>query len=178
MDPQKIGDDQMSKKKSFFRFGLFLVFAALAIMLLVLLFGMGSEEASAENETINCCFKGHYGYNYGTGYAEGIAVAGDYTYVVDGGNGLIIVDTSDKSDPLEAGHYSTIDYAGGIAVADDYAYVAESNGLVIVDIANKTDPKEAGHYNTAGSAVGVAVAGDYAYVADSWEGLVIIDIRN
>ncbi len=113
-----------------------------------------------------------------TGHTIDVAVVGDYAYVADGGNGLVIVDVTNKSEPKEAGHYGTSGYASDVAVAGDYAYVADGeNGLAIVDITNKNEPKEAGHYGTSGYASDVAVAGDYAYVADG-DGLVIVDITN
>jgi len=164
----------MHKKKPFFRIGLLLVLVALAIMLLVLLLAMWSEEIAAD--TIDWRYKGRCDT---ADYAEGVAVMGDYAYVADRENGLVIIDITDRTDPQEVGHLDTADWARGVVVVGDYAYVADYHeGLVIVDISDKTDPQEAGHYNTSGSAWGVAVADDYAYVADGNNGLVIVDITD
>jgi len=67
------------------------------------------------------------------GYAKGVAVSGDYAYVANGSNGLVIVDVSSKSAPALAGSYDTVGSAQGVAVSGDYAYVADGvNGLVIL----------------------------------------------
>jgi len=109
----------------------------------------------------------------------GVAVAGNYAYVADGDNGLVIVDITDKTDPQKVGGYDTTCYAYDVAVVGGYAYVADGyNGLVIMDITDKTDPQEVGHYDTAVWANGVAVAGDYAYVIDRVFELVIVDISD
>ena len=163
----------MSFKNMAFRLDIVLLFVAVGFLIAVQAFE--DNGASAEN-TINCCFKG--GYNT-AGYAQDVAVTGDYAYVADNRNGLVIVDITDKSKPQRVGHYDTGDYAKDVTVVGDYAYVADSrNGLIIVDITNKSDPQRAGYYYTSGSARGVAVEGGYAYVAYGFNGLIIVDITN
>jgi len=135
----------------------------------------GCDETSAENETINCRYKGSCGTG---GSAGGVALVGDYAYVADTDDGLVIVDVTDKTDPQQVGYHDTA-YARDVAVAGDYAYVADyTNGLVIVDISDKTKPQQVGHYDTAGWALGVEVVGAHAYVADWSNGLVIVDITD
>ena len=139
----------MSFKNMAFRLDIVLLFVAVGFLIAVQAFE--DNGASAEN-TINCCFKG--GYNT-AGYAQDVAVTGDYAYVADNRNGLVIVDITDKSKPQRVGHYDTGDYAKDVTVVGDYAYVADSrNGLIIVDITNKSDPQRAGYYYTSGSARG------------------------
>ena len=113
-----------------------------------------------------------------TGWAQGVAVAGNYADVADEQeDGLVILDVTDKTDPEEVGHYNTANSAKDIVVVGDLAYVADwKNGLVIVDVSDKTDPREVGHCDTDDDAGGVAVAGDYAYVADDDNGLVIVEL--
>ena len=56
------------------------------------------------------------------GYAEGVAVSGDYAYVAndyDGYKGLLIVDVSNKAAPTLAGSYDTAG-ARGVTVSGDY----------------------------------------------------------
>jgi hypothetical protein len=45
------------------------------------------------------------------GYAFGVAVSGNYTYLADEYNGLVIVDITDPSAPAFAGRYDTEGYA-------------------------------------------------------------------
>ena len=119
------------------------------------------------------------GFLHTSGYAQGVAVEGDYAYVADSTNGLIVVDVTDKTNPQRTGGWNTSDVSLDVAVVGEHAYIADgNNGLVVVDITNKSDPQRTGSYNTAGHARDVAVVGDYAYIADDNYGLVIIDITN
>ena len=62
-----------------------------------------------------------------------MAVSGGYAYVTDGYSGLVIIDISDPTNPVQAGHYDTVGDAVGVAVSGGYAYVADGdNGLVIL----------------------------------------------
>jgi hypothetical protein len=118
------------------------------------------------------------------GHAFDVAVSGDYAYVADEDNGLVIVDVGgpifkNSSSLVLAGSYDTAGEANGVTVSGDHAYVADmENGLVVVDISNPTTPTLAGSYTTAGSAWDVAVSGDYAYVTDYENGLVVVDISD
>ena len=119
------------------------------------------------------------GHGNTAGIAMGVAVSGNYAYVADYDNGLVIVDIRNPAAPTLVGSYDAAGYASGVAVAGSYAYVATIDyGLVIVDIRNPAAPVLAGSYNTMGSAVGVAVSGSYAYVANGAGGILVIDIRN
>jgi hypothetical protein len=76
--------------------------------------------------------KGSYNNDGG---ANEVAVAGNYTYVADGYNGLAIFDVSNPSSPILKGNYDTAGYSEGVAVAGNYTYVADdSNGLEIFRI--------------------------------------------
>ena len=62
-----------------------------------------------------------------------VAISGDYAYVADYTNGLVIVDISSKAAPTLAGSYDTAGQARGVAVSGGYAYVADWwNGFVIL----------------------------------------------
>ncbi len=105
-------------------------------------------------------------------------MVGDYAYVAAGNNGLVIVNITNKSDPLRIGGYDTTGKSQGVVVIGGYAYVADGDhGLVIVDVNNKTNPQEMGDYDTD-YAYCVAVVGDYAYIAGGDNGLVIVDVTN
>ena len=81
-------------------------------------------------------------------------MAGNYAYVADDSNGLVIVDVTNPASPTLKGNYYTAGYSMGVAVAGNYAYVADySNGLVIVDVSNPAAPTLKGSYNTAGNSL-------------------------
>ena len=111
------------------------------------------------------------------GSARGVAIAGDYAYVIDGDAGLVVVDISDPAAPVWAGYYDTPGWANGVAIAGDYAYVAcDDAGLVVVDISDPTAPVWAGGYDTPYRAHALAIAGDHAYLACYAAGLVVVEV--
>jgi len=58
-------------------------------------------------------------------FVDDITVSGNYAYVADRSNGLVIVDISNPTAPTLADSYVTAGYATGVAVAGNYAYVAD-----------------------------------------------------
>jgi hypothetical protein len=113
------------------------------------------------------------------GTAYDVAVSGDYAYVANGDQGLLVVDLTDLGNPSFAGIYVSPGTARGVAVSGTHAYVAAGNaGLHVFDILDPTDPLLVGTYNTPGTAYGVSIAGDSAYVADGDAGLQVIDVGN
>ncbi len=109
---------------------------------------------------------------------EGVAVEGNYAYVVIGYEGLSIMDVSNPSAPTVVG---TLDGPGDlkaieVVVAGQYAYVAAgSNGLWIVDVTNPAAPTEVSVTEINGDALSLDVAGNFAYVA-SGEDLFVVDV--
>src|SRR5450759_1663311 len=80
--------------------------------------------------------------NYDTaGLAEDVAVSGNYAYIADYENGLVIVDINNNYSPKLMGNYNTAGYATAVAVSGNYAYVADMhNGIIIVDVSNPSAP--------------------------------------
>jgi hypothetical protein len=114
------------------------------------------------------------------GYPGGLAVAGDFAYVLTGGydddDSLDVFDVSDAAHPRLVG--SAPGGGWGIALSGQHAFVANGQlGLVVYDIADATKPQRLGQVY-AGSAFDVAIAGDLAYVGDYWEALQVLDISN
>jgi hypothetical protein len=103
-------------------------------------------------------------------YAWGVAVAGDYAYVV--GNSLQVVDISIPSSPNEVSSYPL--GATHVAVAGDYAYVAGYGGLGVVDVSDPDNLRLVGYYDMPGEARHVAVAGGHVYVAAKSGGLFVL----
>ena len=112
-------------------------------------------------------------------FFHGVAVAGGYAYVADGGlleTGLRVVDISDPVHPREVGFLpieiqTTDDFlparAEGVAAANGYVYLAAGTaGLRVVDVSNPVAPTEIGFYDTPGRADNLIVAGHYAYLSD------------
>jgi hypothetical protein len=125
----------------------------------------------------NSTFKGSYDT---PGYAYGVAVSGNYAYVVDRYSTLQIIDISNPAYPTFKGSYNPPGESfPGVALSGNYAYMADGFfGLQIIDITDPANPTFKGSYDTPDYAYGIALSGNYAYVADSISGLQIIDITD
>jgi hypothetical protein len=113
----------------------------------------------------------------GSGFARGVAVAGNYAYVavdsiLQGDDpGLQVVDISNPRTPL-LGNRIPMEYrAFAVTVAGRYVYVAAvEGGLLTFDIEKPYAPDLVDSDDTPGQAWGVAVAGGFVYVADGYDG--------
>jgi hypothetical protein len=134
-----------------------------------------------------------------SGFAWGVAVSGNYAYVVwwdglthsgiiDGGafrmwrppavslSALEIIDISNPANPQRVGGYDTSGSAYGVAVSSNYAYVATSDaGLQVIDVSDPTQPRRVGG-NRAFNAFDVIVAGNKVFVTAGEQGLMILDL--
>jgi uncharacterized secreted protein with C-terminal beta-propeller domain len=125
-----------------------------------------------------------------SGWAWGVAVAGNYAYVADGQAGLQVIDVSNPARPVHVGAFETSGSASDVAIAGNYAYVAEKprwagnnyiggGGLEVIDVSNPANPARVGGYDSREVyAEGVAVASGYAYVADYRDGVQVINVSN
>ncbi|MBF0245035.1 MAG: hypothetical protein HQL31_07155, partial [Planctomycetes bacterium] len=115
---------------------------------------------------------------YSVPYVQGVAISGQYAYIVGDQFGLQIIDISDPTQPSMVGAYETAgDDAFSVTINGNYAYVGDGgDGLQIIDITDPAHPTLAGSYDTSGFSYGVAINGNYAYVADDTAGLQVIDI--
>jgi len=123
-------------------------------------------------------------------------IYGDYVYMImsltyfdwvwGGVYYLMIIDVSDKTNPIEVGTYTyksvpswyvyaATYYDVQVHVMGDYAYIADDD-LRIIDITDKGHPIEVGLYDTPGPACGLCVIQDYALVTDG--SLRIVDIED
>jgi len=110
------------------------------------------------------------------GFANAVALAGDYAYVAAGAAGIQVVDISNPMSPAVVGALDMPGNANDIAVSGDWAYVADgSGGLFIADISNRTQPLFTGSVALPGPARGLAVRDDLVFVADG-RGLRIVDV--
>ena len=111
-----------------------------------------------------------------------IEIVGDFAFVLDSYDGLIILNMSDPANPHEV---RTLGGLGGtvrdIFIQGDYAFMAEAlYGLWILDISNPNFPSAVSRTPTGGNAREVRIKGDYAFLSnwDSPEDLAVFDIGN
>ena len=100
------------------------------------------------------------------GFANSVAVNGNYAYVAAGSAGLQVVDVSNRNTPVIAASLKLAGNANGIKVVGNLAFVATgSGGLYIVDVTNPLVPALLGNLPTA-DALDVCIQGDIAYIAN------------
>ena len=95
---------------------------------------------------------------HGDGQARDVTITGNYAYVAYRGDGLVIINIEDPTNPTLVGRYDTNGYALGISISGNYAYIADgSRGLVIINIEDPTNPTLVGSYDTDGYAWSVSI---------------------
>jgi hypothetical protein len=113
------------------------------------------------------------------GFANGVAVSGDYVYVAAGASGLQVVALdANRTNPQIVSSLSLPGNANAITLAGNIAYIAGgSAGLHVIDITNPLTPHLLGSFNTGANALGVKVTGTTAFVANS-SNLQIVNAAN
>lgn len=77
-----------------------------------------------------------------------LPISGNYAYVADESNELVIIDISDPLKPVYAGEFDTSGYARSAAISGNYSYVADTgDGLIIIDISNPAKPSKIGGFS-------------------------------
>ncbi len=113
------------------------------------------------------------------GYANNVAVNGNYAYVAAGSGGLRIVDVSNRNAPTVVASTALVGNANDVKVLGNTAYVAAGTaGLHIVDVTNPLAPQLVRTVTLPGVAWDVVVSAGIAYVAAGSSGLQLIDVSN
>lgn len=112
------------------------------------------------------------------GSCQGVTVAGQYAYVVSGGN-FAVVDVSDPASPALVGSFPSISpgWFPGHIVVDTPRRVAFAaigdGGVIAIDISLPDAPRIVGNLATDASARGVALQGEAIYVAQDVGGMFV-----
>jgi len=108
------------------------------------------------------------------GYAHTVFKTGNYAYITDSSDGLLIVDVSNPTTPIQVGNYNTPGQAEHVYVWNSYAFVADgTDGLRMVSVADPTTPTEIDYYDTGVSSATFA-DDQFVYLADRMSGLVLL----
>ena len=102
-------------------------------------------------------------------------------YLLVAGNGIRILDVSDKKNPVLVGHYANGTSFKDVAVNGNVAVALTGNSIVAVDISKVASPKKLSQLDYSGHWVGYAVAmnGTMAYAAGSGsENIKAFDVSN
>ncbi len=99
------------------------------------------------------------------GYANGVAVGGDFAFVAAGSGGLQVVSLGiDRRTPQVVASLAVGGNANDITLAGNLAYLATSGGLKVVDVSTPTSPRLLGTFAGVGNILGVKVRGTTAFV--------------
>jgi len=105
-------------------------------------------------------------------------ISANISYVTTGLYGLSILDTTNKSAPVQIGSFTKgSDLAINVEVVGDYAFVTYSvHGLIVLDISDPTSPDQVGSYPIPNART-LKIQGDYAYIVYDNQ-IRIVDISN
>ncbi len=111
------------------------------------------------------------GSYYTGGVPSTIDVEGDFAYVGMADNGMLVIDVSDPTTPVEAGSFVAVT-VDRLDVAGQWAYY--SSGIGTLSMMDMRDPTNLVHWGSIpinGFAEGIVVSGDFVYVAAGSAGL-------
>ena len=113
------------------------------------------------------------------GYANEVAIYGDYALVAAGNAGLQVVDVTNKEAPFIAAALELPGVAIDIEVVDHYAFMALGEaGLAIIDLDDPESPALVTLYDTPGTARDLSINGNIVFVADEAGGVRILNVFN
>jgi hypothetical protein len=115
------------------------------------------------------------------GFANQIAVAGDFAYIANsstGNEGIYVIDISDPANPHIVGIGEIFGNAEDIVLLGNFALVANAHlsGVNVFDITDPLNPHDIGRCPVPGGPQDIEVRGNYAYVASHWGGVQILKI--
>jgi hypothetical protein len=112
------------------------------------------------------------------GFANGVAVGGEFAYVAAGSAGMHVVALgADRRTPAIIATLNLNASANDITLAGNVAYLATSGGLKVVDVTAPAAPRLLGTFAGVGNAMGVKVRGTTAYVVAGGT-LSIVSVAN
>ena len=135
ISPQGASDPELAKKCATETPRAVIIYLLVFVVCILL---VGVPNLEAEELGPNLGLVGNYNTD---GYSRGITILGNYAYIADGDNGLVILNIEDPANPTLAGNYNTPGYSHSVTILGNYAYVADGDhGLVILNIEDPTDP--------------------------------------
>jgi hypothetical protein len=118
-------------------------------------------------------------YHYYTGDDSGVDVAGNRAYFATGNNGLVILDVSNPTTPLQRSVQKELARYSDVQVVANRAYVAAwTDGLAILDLTNPDSPMLLSKIHTVQNAYYVRVIAGFAYVSEDPGAVEIFDVRD
>jgi len=111
------------------------------------------------------------------GLTRDMRLAGDYLYIADGDNGLVVADVTDPGLPEVVGHLALPGHAYSIDVFGSYVYIGDKEDtLRVISVVDPENPSEVGKCPVGDEALDVCVVGTNVFVAARGVGLVSVDV--
>jgi len=117
------------------------------------------------------------------GDVRGVEVFGSRAYLMDDGEGLIILDVSQPAHPVRLGNYHSPAQVRKMDKVGDRLYVTDQwNGFAILDVSNPRRPTPVGVWQVPQNGVhmqhfGIEVCDRLAYFSAGYSGLQIVDVH-
>ncbi len=108
-----------------------------------------------------------------------ISVHGDYIFVANGLEGLLIYDISTPSSPTLVYWYDSPGYARALKISGNYLFLGDGEfGVKVFDISTPSSPILLGAVSTTGDVSDVDVYGSYLIVGESSLGIEIFNLSD
>ncbi|MEO0149952.1 MAG: hypothetical protein ABIL23_05995 [candidate division WOR-3 bacterium] len=108
-----------------------------------------------------------------------LQILGNYLFVANGLEGLLIYDISTPTSPNLIYHYDSPGYAKSLKISGIYLFLADGEfGVKVFDISTPSSPILVGMIPTTGDATDVDVYSGYLIVGEGTIGVEIFDISN
>ena len=119
------------------------------------------------------------GWNSTQNSVNSVDIEGNYAYLTEQRDGLVILDITDPMNPMFVSRFDTSD-AQMVMVSGDFAYIADDHSnLVIINVTDRSDPTLEGKYDPSGGDTSrIFIHEDTAYVELTGRGLQVVDITD
>jgi hypothetical protein len=94
-----------------------------------------------------------------------VDVSGDFAYVVDGMDRMVVIDISDPYNPEKKGYFGSTIMPARLAILNNNVFITDIVGLWVVDVTDPQNPIQVGFYNRPSGTIDIAIQDNYAYLA-------------
>ncbi len=101
-------------------------------------------------------------------HATDIVIRNDYGFASGIEPAMVIIDISDRVDPVVIGTYNQLDTAEVVFVSDNLAYLIAGNSIELVDIGDPRNPVRVGQYDHLSDPSQFFVKENYIFIADRY----------
>lgn len=120
---------------------------------------------------------------HGSVYGVVTTARADRAYVLDAGEGLVVVELLDPAHPVRLGSYLSPASPQAMVADGNLLYVSDTwNGFTILDVADPARPRVVGVYQTEGTNqqdhLGIAYRNGLVYLAAGYGGIDIVDVSD